>query len=192
MIRGENISRYIITEGEYYVHPDFKNESKIFKREEIFTKVPKMVTKFVSNNIEFALDEVGYCNTNVVYNVHIIDETHINYLLAVLNSKVVNFWFKNIYVNDDTLFPHIQKNQLESIPIPLLDISDKQDKEMHDEIVNLADNIIKLNKKLAVEKNPNTITMVSRQISAVDKAIDKIVYALYWITYDEIKIIESE
>ncbi|MEI0529171.1 TaqI-like C-terminal specificity domain-containing protein [Brachyspira intermedia] len=191
MIRGENISRYIITEGEYYVHPDFKNESKIFKREEIFTKVPKMVTKFVSNNIEFALDEVGYCNTNVVYNVHIIDESNINYLLAVLNSKVVNFWFKNIYVNDDTLFPHIQKNQLESIPIPLLDMSNTQDKEMHDKMVTLVDSIIALNKKLAVEKNPNAVTMVSRQINAVDKQIDALVYKLYNLSEDEIKIIEG-
>lgn len=192
MIRGENISRYVITEGEYYVHPDFKNESKIFKREEIFTKVPKMVTKFVSNNIEFALDEVGYCNTNVVYNVHIIDESNINYLLAVLNSKVVNFWFKNIYVNDDTLFPHIQKNQLESIPIPLLDMSNTQDKEMHDKIVTLVDNIIALNKNLSVEKNPNSITMLNRQINAVDKQIDALVYKLYNLSDEEVKIIEGE
>ncbi|QTM08318.1 N-6 DNA methylase [Brachyspira hyodysenteriae] len=191
MIRGENISRYIITEGEYYVHPDFKNESKIFKREEIFTKVPKMVTKFVSNNIEFALDEVGYCNTNVVYNVHIIDESNINYLLAVLNSKVVNFWFKNIYVNDDTLFPHIQKNQLESIPIPLLDMSNTQDKEMHDKMVALVDSIIALNKKLAVEKNPNAVTMVSRQINAIDKQIDALVYKLYNLSDEEVRIIEG-
>lgn len=192
MIRGENISRYVITEGEYYVHPDFKNESKIFKREEIFTKVPKMVTKFVSNNIEFALDEVGYCNTNVVYNVHIIDESNINYLLAVLNSKVVNFWFKNIYVNDDTLFPHIQKNQLESIPIPLLDMSNTQDKEMHDKIVNLVDNIIALNKKLSAEKNPNSITIINRQINAVDKQIDSLVYKLYNLNDEEVKIVEGD
>ncbi|WPC23571.1 N-6 DNA methylase [Brachyspira hyodysenteriae] len=192
MIRGENISRYIITEGEYYVHPDFKNESKIFKREEIFTKVPKMVTKFVSNNIEFALDEVGYCNTNVVYNVHIIDESNINYLLAVLNSKVVNFWFKNIYVNDDTLFPHIQKNQLESIPIPLLDMSNTQDKEMHDKMVALVDSIIALNKKLAVEKNPNAVTMVNRQINAIDKQIDCLVYKIYNLDENDIKIIEDD
>ena len=174
------------------MHPDFKNESKIFKREEIFTKVPKMVTKFVSNNIEFALDEVGYCNTNVVYNVHIIDESNINYLLAVLNSKVVNFWFKNIYVNDDTLFPHIQKNQLESIPIPLLDMSNTQDKEMHDKIVTLVDNIIALNKKLSVEKNPNSITIINRQINAVDKQIDALVYKLYNLTDEEIRVIEGE
>ena len=79
IIRGENIHRYIVEWSDYYVHPDFKNEAKIFKREEIFTKTPKLLTKFVSNNIEFALDEIGYCNTNVVYNVHIKDNTNIKY-----------------------------------------------------------------------------------------------------------------
>ena len=113
-------------------------------------------------------------------------------MLAVLNSKVVNFWFKNIYVNDDTLFPHIQKNQLESIPIPLLDMSNTQDKEMHDKIVTLVDNIIALNKKLSVEKNPNSITIINRQINAVDKQIDSLVYKLYNLSDEEVKIVEGE
>ena len=191
IIRGENIHRYIIEWGNYYVHPDFKKEAKIFKREEIFTKTPKLLTKFVSNNIEFALDEVGYCNTNVVYNVHIKDNTNIQYLLGLLNSKVVNFWFKNIYVNDDTLFPHIQKNQLASIPIPKLDLSKKSDKEIHDKLVNLVDNIMTINKKLNNEINLDTINILKRQVLAIDEEIDRAVYSLYGLSEDEISIVEN-
>lgn len=172
------------------MHPDFKNEAKIFKREEIFTRTPKLLTKFVSNNVEFALDEVGYCNTNVVYNVHIKDNTNIQYLLGVLNSKVVNFWFKNIYVNDDTLFPHIQKNQLASIPIPKLDLSKKSDKEKHDKLVNLVDNIMAVNKKLNNEINPDIVTILKRQSLAIDEEIDRIVYGLYGLSKEEIKVVE--
>ena len=142
-----------------------------------------MLTKFVSNNIEFALDEVGYCNTNVVYNVHIKDNTNIKYLLGLLNSKVVNFWFKNIYVNDDTLFPHIQKNQLASIPIPIIDLTKKSDKEIHDKLVNLVDNMIEINKKLNNEKNPDVVTMLRRQVEAIDGEIDRLVYNLYLFCY---------
>ena len=191
IIRGENIHRYIIEWGDYYVHPDFKNEAKIFKKEEIFTKTPKLLTKFVSNNIEFALDEIGYCNTNVVYNVHIKDNTNIKYLLGLLNSKVVNFWFKNIYVNDDTLFPHIQKNQLASIPISSIDLTKKSDKEIHDKLVNLVDSIIEINKKLNNEKNPDSATMLRRQVEALDDEIDRIVYKLYDLSEEEIKVVEN-
>ena len=191
IIRGENIHRYIVEWSNYYVHPDFKNEVKIFKKKEIFTKTPKLLTKFVSNNIEFALDEIGYCNTNVVYNVHINDNTNIKYLLGLLNSKVVNFWFKNIYVNDDTLFPHIQKNQLASIPIPKLDFSKKEDKKKHDRLVKLVDNIIAINKKLVGENNPNTKEILERQVRALDGEIDRLVYGLYQLTEEEINIIED-
>ena len=191
IIKGTNIHRYKVEWGGYYVNPDFKNEAKIFKKKEIFTTTPKLLTKFVSNNIEFALDEVGYCNTNVVYNVFIKDNANIQYLLAILNSKVVNFWFKNIYVNDDTLFPHIQKNQLASIPIPKLDLTKKTDKEIRNRLVNLVDTIIEANKKISIENNPNTKTILKRQINALDLQIDKLVYELYNLNDNEIKLIEG-
>ena len=63
---------------------------------------------------------------------------------------------------------------------------------MHDKMVTLVDSIIALNKKLAVEKNPNAVTMVSRQINAVDKQIDALVYKLYNLSDDEVRIIEGE
>ena len=71
-------------------------------------------------------------------------------------------------------------------------MDNKQDKEIHDKLVNLVDNIIDLNKKLASEKNPNTIEMLNTRIQAVDAAIDKIVYSLYNLTDEEIRVIEGE
>lgn len=71
-------------------------------------------------------------------------------------------------------------------------MDNKQDKEIHDKLVNLVDNIIALNKKLSSEKNPNTIDMINARIQAVDKAIDKIVYALYGLNEEEIKIIDCD
>ncbi|MCZ9981005.1 hypothetical protein OFR20_05645 [Brachyspira hyodysenteriae] len=75
--------------------------------------------------------------------------------------------------------------------MPIIDLNNKQDKEMHDKMVALVDSIIALNKKLAVEKNPNAVTMINRQINAVDKQIDTLVYKLYNLSEDEIKIIEG-
>ena len=78
------------------------------------------------------------------------------------------------------------------IPMPLIYLNNKQDKEMHDKMVTLVDSIISLNKKLASEKNPNSINMLNRQINAVDKQIDVLVYKLYNLSDEEIKIIEGE
>jgi hypothetical protein len=190
IIRGEHIKPYYIAPTDYYVKPDFAGEPKIFKTKDIFLTVPKLVTKFVSNRIEFALDTVGYCNTNVVYNVHVNAGIHLNFLLGILNSNVVDFWFRNIYVNDDTIFPHIQKNQLESIPIPQLDLSKKADKQIHDKIVHYAGELL----KLYPYKNTVTLSEHQRTVSKIahyEEQINRIVYELYTLTDDEIKIIEG-
>jgi len=175
------------------VQPDFEKQSKIFKSPDIFFTVPKLVTKFVSNVLEFALDDVGYCNTNGVYNIHLKNQAcDFSYLLGVLNSKVANFWFRSTYVNDDTIFPHIQKNQLESIPLPALDLSQKADKDRHDTLVALVEEMLALKKREAAEVLPQARTVIQRQITALDKRIDAAVYALYGLKEEEIKVVEGE
>ena len=113
------------------------------------------------------------------------------YFYAILNSKIFWFFVSNTSTalrgNAYRLTPEF----ISPFKFPNLDLNNKQDKEMHDKMVALVDSIIALNKKLAVEKNPNAVTMVSRQINAVDKQIDALVYKLYNLSEDEIKIIEG-
>ncbi len=117
IVRGENIKQYKIVKPDIKVTPDFKNQ-KIFKSPEIFKKIPKLLTKFVSNTLEFAMDDYGYYNTNVIYNIHGKNKNCNLYEFLLLgNSKLLNYWFFHTYINDDSVFPHIQKNQLESIPV---------------------------------------------------------------------------
>jgi hypothetical protein len=190
IIRGEHVHRYSIAPTDDYVRPDFRNGPGIFKTKNIFLTVPKLITKFVSNNLQFALDTVGYCNTNVLYNVHVHKETDIYFLLGLLNSKLLNFWFKYMYVNDDKLFPHIQKNQLESIPILSVD-STKHQKELRDLIVSQAKNLLRFYR----EKSEMILNPRGQQIETkIDYCEDKInaaVYALYGLTAEEIAIIEG-
>lgn len=174
IIKGEHIQKYLIKESKWFVNPDFNN-SKVFKSKDIFLNVPKLVTKFVSNTIDFALDEIGYFNTNVVYNVFPSqgNEIYIKYFLALCNSKLINFWFFNTYINDDKLFPHIQKNQLDSIPI-LIPSDLKLYEKLIDQILN------------AKKQNPSADT------KHLEDQIDIMVYKLYNLTYEEVKIIDPE
>ena len=55
-------------------------------------------------------------------------------------------------------------------------MSKKSDKEIHDKLVNLVDSIIEINKKLNNEKNPDSATMLRRQVQSIDDNIDKIVW----------------
>ena len=49
-----------------------------------------------------------------------------------------------------------------------------------------------LHKQLAETNLPQAKTALARQIEATDKQIDQLVYELYDLTDEEIKIVESE
>ena len=78
------------------------------------------------------------------------------------------------------------------LPIRTINFNNTDDKAAHDQMVSLVDNMLDLNKKLAESKIPQTTEMLKRQIEATDKQIDQIVYKLYDLTDEEIKIVESQ
>jgi len=110
-----------------------------------------------------------------VYNCQLKDIGNIYYLLAILNSKVTTFWFNTAFLNIDAIFPHIQKNQLEAIPIP------KVSGRIKEEIVSVVAKIIN------VKRNNS-----SANTSALESEIDRLVYHLYGLTYDEVLIVDPE
>ena len=169
-IYAETIEPYVLgKQEEIYCNPDFSNSSK-YKTEDVFCCRPKLLTKFCSNEIKFAIDDLGYCNTNSVYNCAFKRnrDKELFYLLGILNSKLITFWFNTAFLNIDSIFPHIQKNQLESIPI-------HSGATSHNEIS-------KLTREICIKKRKDT--------SDLENQIDILVYLLYKLTYDEVRIID--
>lgn len=175
LIKSEQISDYIV-KGEPYLfcRPDFNNTSK-YKTRDVFEDKPKLVTKFCSGEITFALDDVGYYNTNSVYNCKVSSEKGAYFLLGILNAPITTFWFNVAFMNIDGLFPHIQKNQLESIPIPCLSESEKH------QIIHEVKNIMT---RLKSDEDAD--------ISASNNIISNILYHYYNLSYDEVLIIDPE
>ena len=58
-------------------------------------------------------------------------------------------------------------------------------------MVILVESILALYKQLASAKTPTEKQMLQRQIENIDKQIDALVYQLYGLTEEEIKIVES-
>jgi hypothetical protein len=76
-------------------------------------------------------------------------------------------------------------------PIRPIDFSDPSDKTRHDQMVELVEQMRDLNKQLAQAKIPQAKTVLQRQIEAADRQIDGLVYELYGLTNEEIKIVEE-
>ena len=62
----------------------------------------------------------------------------------------------------------------------------------HDRMVELVERMLALHKDLDAAKTPAQRTVIQRQIELTDRRIDQLVYELYGLTDEEIKIVEAE
>jgi hypothetical protein len=58
-------------------------------------------------------------------------------------------------------------------------------------MANLVEKMLDLHRQLAAATIPQAKTMLRRQIEATDRQIDRLVYALYGLVEDEIRLVEG-
>ncbi len=73
-----------------------------------------------------------------------------------------------------------------------LDRLNPADEAMHDKLVSLAERMLELHKQSAVVRSPLDKERVGREMESTDKSIDRLVYELYGLSEDEIRIVEGE
>ncbi|WP_415751917.1 Eco57I restriction-modification methylase domain-containing protein [Helicobacter pylori] len=104
------------------------------------------------------------------------DKIEIKYLTALLNSKCIYFAMRKFYMGGG-IEGELKTNNLEKIPIPKITTKNQ---ELADKITDGAKQILALK-----EKDPKANTQ------KLEKEIDALVYQLYHLTDEEIKIIEN-
>jgi hypothetical protein len=77
------------------------------------------------------------------------------------------------------------------LPIPTIDFSNPTEKAQHDKLVALVDNMLELQKKHHGAKMEIDKGLYEQRIKVVDAQIDRLVYDLYGLTEEEIKIVEK-
>ncbi len=77
-------------------------------------------------------------------------------------------------------------------PIHTIDFSNPHDVDLHNKMVSLVEKMLDLNKRFASSMTEHEKTMLSRQIQATDDQINTLVYALYELNEEEIRIVESQ
>ena len=115
---------------------------------------------------------------------------HLNYITALLNSKLMFTWF-NHRAKRRGVGLEINGNVLAKVPIRLIDFTKKEEKAQHDHIVDLVTRMLDLQKQRAITLSPPEQLAVDRQIAAVDQQIDQAVYGLYGLTPEEIALVEG-
>jgi len=151
----------------------------------------KIIYPDIATTCRFALDCNGYFSSNTTYFIPSDDL----YLLGILNSKLGQFYFSEVcsgLEGGGTIYLRFFGQYLEEFPVHSIARSDPTDKARHDRMVELVETMLKLHKQLAATKTTHEKTAIQRQINAIDKQIDQLVYELYGLTEKERRLVEEQ
>ena len=153
----------------------------------------KFIGLTTSRTICVALDEkLGYYATDALYLFRLKPGISIKerFVLGILLSTCFQFLYQVYSQGEQRVIPQIKAAKLYDLPFPVIDIS-QSGKASHDRMVELVDQMLSLHKQFVSAKTDHDKTVIQRQIDSTDHQIDQLVYELYSLTEDEIKIVES-
>ncbi len=175
LIRGRNLQRYNkpIAEEWIWYRPDLFMEKKGAgpRKLEYFIVDKKIVIQDIAQEICATIDFNQYLcadSINVIYSLK--KGFSFEYILGLLNSKLIRFWNKRIFPEG----LHIKKYQLEVIPIPI------PTKEIQNKIEAIVNTILNAKANYCDEDTSN-----------LEHDLDRLVYNLYALTDEEIRLIEQ-
>ncbi|MNK97032.1 hypothetical protein D3C87_1173460 [compost metagenome] len=177
LISGKNIKQYVIDEkvDEYIKYGDWLGAS----RDERFFISPRLIVRQIvsSNPIRMfcAYTEKPLYFTQIGFSIIAKEEFYSNFvLLALMNSELLNFYHAHRFLDiEKNVFQKILIANCKKFPIPF--ISDKTLEKLE----YLAKSMISsINKK--------------QETSIIEREINSIVYKLYDLNYDNVKIINPD
>jgi len=164
------------------------------QREERFFNEPHIVIRQIVSGkplrIYAGYTEEELINAQIGFNILTKDETKlkIKYILALLNSKLINFYHTEKYLDKSkNLFQKILIQNAKKFPIKVVD------NKTQEKICLLVNKMLILNKKYMKIKHKQTSEKESleKEIKKVDKDIDNLIYDIYNLTKKEKEIIEK-
>lgn len=176
-VEGRDVCRYYIGwSGEYLKYGNHLREPR--KDWRLFSSERILVRQIPSKPpycIHASFTSETFLNDRNSMNIINIREKP-EYVLGVLNSRLISWWFVHKFGKMQRgIFPQFKANELADFPLP------KDPAKHRDEIAKLAEKIL-----LAKKKDPDAKT------ASFDQQIDRLVYDVYDLTPEEIKIVEGE
>ena len=133
----------------------------------------------------------GVFTLNTIYNVYLKDKSleDLKFLLGIINSKTTRYFWKKYNSDEKKTFPKIKKEGILSILIPSIT---KNNIYLHDDIIKLVDQLLQLNEKIQNINLDSKREQMQGKIYYSENKINEIVYQLYELSEDEIKIVEGK
>lgn len=136
---------------------------------------------------DFYLDNVDVCGITIKPE---FSKYHYLYLLGVLNSKFLRWYFPFVSSPYRGSWWSANKQFLSQLPFRVIDFDNSADVLLHSRIVALVEDMLDLHRQLP-RLSGLALETACAQIYRVDAEIDELVYELYGLTDDEVRIVEG-
>jgi len=187
---GKDIEKYRIKYKNRWICYDRQKLHRA-RPEEVF-KSEKILVQRISggnNPLIATLDKHQYYTFASLNNIVLKKDTglNMNFLLGLLNSKLINWYYSTNFSNRSKLTVNVSKTFLSQIPIKIVKRPEQET------LINLVKSILELNnKKNLIKENSEKWLSIRSEIEKIDKMIDQEVYKLYGLTHEEIDIVEKQ
>ena len=151
-----------------------------------YLEQPKIVFPDIATGCRFAIDTKGRFGANTVYFIPTADQA----LLALLNSRLAFFYFKQTCAaleGPGEAYLRFFGQYLEGFPVKLSTALEKDRRRL----AALAQQLESLSHDHTTATTDHLKTAIQRQIAAVERQVDRLVYRLYDLTDAQIRIIEE-
>jgi len=197
--RAKPTSKSISDRGDVFVLSNREIErynilpasKKIAKKKEWLVDTPAILMKKICFTPTSSLFESAErIPINTVYVIHSKNnEVSLRYLLAILNSKLFGYYTRKKYATTAMRGGFIELRAFEIEQLPIKIVSDSEQKP----IISLVDKMLSLNKRLSElgDKKTDERACVEEEIRKTDAEIDSLVYRIYSLTDEEIRVVES-
>ncbi|SHJ74167.1 N-6 DNA Methylase [Geosporobacter subterraneus DSM 17957] len=189
VLEGKDIRRYGYQwQGTYLLNDrnvidKHRGEYATFMREE-FVLQPKLVIRQTADRFIAAYEDQNYYLLNTLYACLSRNENlKLKYILALLNSKLLNFLYYSLIHEAKKLFPQIKIYHIQNSPIKIENLGIQQ------HFIDFVNRIEYLNKEYNGQKSRQV--SLEKEIAAQQKKLDRQVYQLFELTHREIEEIES-
>lgn len=179
ILKGENINRFSVISKFYYEFSPENIKGGTKDRRKL-ARPFKIIVRKTGKKIIAALDTKGYIIEQSLYGIiNLSQEFSYKYVLAVLNSKLIEWYYINFLITNINSTPQIKKYSLNKIPIKYCD------KEKQKEVEAIVDKIIIKTENL---KKSNSIESIKsdQNIKKLQRELDEKIFSLYGVDYSQI------
>jgi len=188
-LRGKDIDRYRIPKARVWLK--YGNWLARNWQNTDFYEREKIVVRETGKRIIATLDTERRYILSSLYSIYMKagnEEIELRYILGLLNSRLLTFVLHAIALGlTEGAFTKARTNQLARLPIKIINKSCKDDMENYLRLLELVDQAS--NSRCTVVSGTSSTTEIKNQI--IDRQIDQLVYKLYGLTEDEIRIVED-